>query len=166
MFPVNLRRISRLLLLPVDHVWTSVNRMITMLYSRPSPMNPDLPHLIRFAPFEVDTRSGELRRQGSRVKLQEQPFQVLLLLLERSGEVVTREELSKRLWPDNTLSTSNAASTKPSTNFATLCAMTPKIRDSLKPCLSTDIASSPPSNARSLRPYPTSGSHRRPSLGG
>jgi len=65
-------------------------------------MSPDLPHLIRFAPFEVDTRSGELRRQGSRVKLQEQPFQVLLLLLERSGEVVTREELSKRLWPDNT----------------------------------------------------------------
>jgi Tol biopolymer transport system component/DNA-binding winged helix-turn-helix (wHTH) protein len=73
-----------------------------MLYSRPSPMNPDLPHLIRFAPFEVDTRSCELRRQGLRVKLQEQPFQVLLLLLERSGEVVTREELSKRLWPDNT----------------------------------------------------------------
>jgi len=65
-------------------------------------MSPDLPYLIRFAPFEVDTRSGELRRQGSRVKLQEQPFQVLLLLLERSGEVVTREELSKRLWPDNT----------------------------------------------------------------
>jgi len=60
------------------------------------------PHTIRFAPFEVDTRSGELRRQGSRVKLQEQPFQVLLLLLERAGEVVTREEFSKRLWPDNT----------------------------------------------------------------
>src|SRR6266436_8606330 len=65
-------------------------------------MSPDLPYLIRFAPFEVDTRSGELRRQGSRVKLQEQPFQVLLLLLERRGEVVTREELTKRLWPDNT----------------------------------------------------------------
>lgn len=57
---------------------------------------------IRFGAFEVDTRSGELRRQGSRLKLQEQPFQVLVLLLERPGEVVTREELTKRLWHDNT----------------------------------------------------------------
>ena len=57
---------------------------------------------IRFGAFEVDTRSGELRRQGSRLKLQEQPFQVLVLLLERPGEVVTREELTKRLWRDNT----------------------------------------------------------------
>jgi TolB-like protein/Tfp pilus assembly protein PilF len=60
------------------------------------------PQLIRFGAFEVDTRSGELRRQGSRVNLQEQPFQALVLLLERPGEVVTREELSKRLWPDDT----------------------------------------------------------------
>ena len=57
---------------------------------------------IRFGAFEVDTRSGELRRQGSRLKLQEQPFQVLVLLLERRGEVVTREELTRRLWGDNT----------------------------------------------------------------
>src|SRR5260370_4016957 len=60
------------------------------------------PHLIRFGLFEVDTRSGELRRQGSKVNLQEQPFQALVLLLERPGEVVTREELNKRLWPENT----------------------------------------------------------------
>ena len=57
---------------------------------------------IRFGAFEVDTRSGELRRQGLRLKLQEQPFQVLVLLLERPGEVVTREELTKKLWCDNT----------------------------------------------------------------
>jgi TolB-like protein/Tfp pilus assembly protein PilF len=57
---------------------------------------------ICFGDYEVDTRSGELRRQGSKVKLQEQPFQVLVLLLERPGEVVTREELTKRLWPDHT----------------------------------------------------------------
>ncbi|HTE88492.1 MAG TPA: winged helix-turn-helix domain-containing protein [Terriglobales bacterium] len=57
---------------------------------------------ICFGVFEVDTRSGELRRQGSKVKLQEQPFQVLVSLLERPGEVVTREELTKRLWPENT----------------------------------------------------------------
>ena len=60
------------------------------------------PHLIRFGLFEVDTRSGELRRQGSKVNLQEQPFQALALLLERPGEVVTREELNKRLWPEDT----------------------------------------------------------------
>jgi TolB-like protein/Tfp pilus assembly protein PilF len=57
---------------------------------------------ICFGTFEVDTRSGELRRKGSRVKLQAQPFQVLALLLERPGEVVTREELTGQLWSGNT----------------------------------------------------------------
>src|SRR5437879_12802857 len=65
-------------------------------------MRVSSPHLIRFGLFEVDTRSGELRRQGSKVNLQEQPFQALVLLLERRGEVVTREELNKRLWPEDT----------------------------------------------------------------
>jgi Tol biopolymer transport system component/DNA-binding winged helix-turn-helix (wHTH) protein len=53
----------------------------------------------RFGVFEVDLRAGELRRGGLKVKLQEQPFQVLALLLERPGEVVSREELRNRLWP-------------------------------------------------------------------
>jgi len=57
---------------------------------------------IRFGIFEVDRRSGELRRNGVRVKLQEQPFQILLTLLERPGEVVTREELRSRLWAEDT----------------------------------------------------------------
>src|SRR5579864_8331687 len=57
---------------------------------------------IRFGSFEVHTRSGELFRQGSKVDLQDQPFQALVLLLERPGEVVTREELRKKLWPENT----------------------------------------------------------------
>jgi hypothetical protein len=65
-------------------------------------MRVSSPHLIRFGLFEVDTRSGELHQQGSKVSLQEQPFQVLTVLLERPGEVVTREELNKRLWPENT----------------------------------------------------------------
>ena len=56
----------------------------------------------RFGVFEVDPRAGELRRKGVKVKLQEQPFQVLAMLLERPGEVVTREELQKRLWPADT----------------------------------------------------------------
>ena len=57
---------------------------------------------MRFGIYEVDPRAGELRRKGVKVKLQEQPFQVLTMLLERPGEVVTREELQRRLWPADT----------------------------------------------------------------
>src|SRR5467141_3760083 len=56
--------------------------------------------LVRFGSFEVDLQSGELRKSGQKLKLSGQPFQVLAILLERPGEVVTREELQKRLWPD------------------------------------------------------------------
>jgi len=59
----------------------------------------DSNHVVRFGVFEVDLRSGELRKYGSKVKLQDQPFQVLAMLLERPGEVVTREELRVRIWP-------------------------------------------------------------------
>ncbi len=65
-------------------------------------MPSTLPSLVRFAGFEVDLRAGELRREGSRVRLQEQPFLLLTALLESAGEVVTREELRKRLWAENT----------------------------------------------------------------
>ena len=58
--------------------------------------------VIRFHVFEVDTVTGELRKHGLRIKLQEQPFQVLCLLLARPGELVTREELRKMLWPADT----------------------------------------------------------------
>jgi len=56
----------------------------------------------RFGVFELDLRAGELRRNGSKIKLQEQPFQVLAELLDRPGKVVTREELRNRLWPADT----------------------------------------------------------------
>src|SRR5215831_15077228 len=56
----------------------------------------------RFDPFEADVNAAELRRNGTRLKLQMQPFQVLLALLERPREVVTREELRLRLWPQDT----------------------------------------------------------------
>lgn len=58
--------------------------------------------IFRFGLFEVDAASGELRKSGIRLRLPEQPFQVLLALLERSGEVVTREELRQKLWPADT----------------------------------------------------------------
>jgi len=56
----------------------------------------------RFGAFEVDLSAGELRRNGIKVKLQEQPLQVLALLLERPGEVVSRDDLRNRLWAADT----------------------------------------------------------------
>jgi TolB-like protein/DNA-binding winged helix-turn-helix (wHTH) protein len=66
--------------------------------SVPSQVSP----VYRFGIFEVDPRSGELRRNGVRLKVQEQPYQVLLKLLEHAGAVVTREELRSTLWPADT----------------------------------------------------------------
>ena len=61
-----------------------------------------LPRLLRFGVFEVDLRACELRKQGARIKLQEQPCQILSVLLLRPREIVNREELSEKLWPGNT----------------------------------------------------------------
>ena len=58
--------------------------------------------IYRFGLYEADTRSGELRRNGVKQKIQGQPFEVLVALLERPGDVVTREELRQRLWPSDT----------------------------------------------------------------
>src|SRR5258707_1230518 len=58
--------------------------------------------IVRFGTFEVNFRTGELRQRGQKIKLQEQPLQVLAALLERPGEMVTREELRKKLWPEDT----------------------------------------------------------------
>ena len=58
--------------------------------------------IIRFSTFEVDLHTGELRQRGQRVKLQEQPLHVLAALLERPRELVTREDLQKKLWPADT----------------------------------------------------------------
>jgi TolB-like protein/DNA-binding winged helix-turn-helix (wHTH) protein/Tfp pilus assembly protein PilF len=66
--------------------------------SQCSPPSP----LVRFAQFELDSRAGELRKEGRRIKLQEQPSQILAMLLERPGELVTREELRQKLWPADT----------------------------------------------------------------
>ena len=55
---------------------------------------------IRFGEFEADLHSGEIRKSGSRIKLQDQPFKVLQILLEHPGDLVTREELQSRIWPE------------------------------------------------------------------
>src|SRR5271154_4624017 len=56
----------------------------------------------RVGEFEVDLRCGELRHNGDKIKLQQRPFQILAALLERPGEVVTREEIQQKLWPTDT----------------------------------------------------------------
>jgi serine/threonine-protein kinase len=61
------------------------------------------PSGVCFGPFELDLRAGELRKDGHRIRLQEQPFQILRMLLESPGEVVAREEIRRRLWPDDTV---------------------------------------------------------------
>jgi cholera toxin transcriptional activator len=65
-------------------------------------MTGDEKKIYRFGVFEADASSGELRKSGMRVRMQEKPFQVLMLLLDRPGEVVTREEVRQRLWPADT----------------------------------------------------------------
>ena len=57
---------------------------------------------MRFGTYEVDLRLGELRKNGIRVKLTGQPFQILVILLEHPGDLVTREQLQQRLWPSDT----------------------------------------------------------------
>ena len=66
----------------------SVERVVTRRY--------------RFGAFEADAATGELRRQGMRVRLHAQPFQVLTMMLERPGELLTREEICRELWPEGT----------------------------------------------------------------
>ncbi len=65
-------------------------------------LSPESTGAIRFGVFTADLRAGELRKSGVKVKLQEQPFQILAMLLEKPGEVVTREDLRQRLWPADT----------------------------------------------------------------
>jgi len=60
------------------------------------------PSVIRFGVFELDLQSKELRKLGMKIRLQGQPVDVLAMLLERAGEVVTREELQRKLWPADT----------------------------------------------------------------
>jgi DNA-binding winged helix-turn-helix (wHTH) protein/TolB-like protein len=66
------------------------------------PARPDVPSVIRFGPYEADLHSGELRKDGTTIRLQQKPFQLLTVLLENPGRLVTREELHRRLWDSDT----------------------------------------------------------------
>src|SRR5437870_9464291 len=69
---------------------------------RPMSEPDQSPRWVRFGTFDVELRTGEIRKQGARFKLQEKLFRVLALLLEHAGRIVTREELRQRLWPADT----------------------------------------------------------------
>ena len=76
---------------------------------------PNQPRVLRFGVFEVDLEARELRKSGMRQKLAGQPFEVLQFLLERSQQIVTREELQQRVWPRNTFIDYDLALKKQST---------------------------------------------------
>src|SRR4051794_32473358 len=61
------------------------------------------PSILRFGPYELDLRSTQLRKKDLKIRLQDQPFQILVALLERPGELILREEIRRKLWPDDTV---------------------------------------------------------------
>ena len=73
--------------------------------------------MARFGVFEADLRAGELRKSGIKLRLTGQPFQVLAVLLERAGEVVTREELQQKLWAYSSFRRSNGQSSRLARHF-------------------------------------------------
>src|SRR3982074_2892981 len=77
-----------------------VSEVIECFHQERPPMRDVVagPQVVRFSVFELDLRAGELRKKGLRLRLQEQPLQVLALLLQQPGEVVTREELRQKVW--------------------------------------------------------------------
>src|SRR5438270_5807167 len=68
----------------------------------PVPQPSSAGRIVRFGVFELDLLAGELRKGGARIRLQEQPFQVLAMLLDRPGDVVTRDDLRRKVWPADT----------------------------------------------------------------
>jgi DNA-binding winged helix-turn-helix (wHTH) protein len=87
----------------VVHYAAGLDRLLDRIHwSRKDMTESPAARRYRFGAFEADASTGELRRQGIRIRLNAQPFQVLLALLKRPGELLTREEISRELWPDGT----------------------------------------------------------------
>jgi DNA-binding winged helix-turn-helix (wHTH) protein len=84
---------------------TNTNDCLAVNYGRavmPMPLSNHEARLLRFGVFEINLAAGELRKNGARIRLQEQPFQVLTTLLQNAGQVVTRENLRATIWPADT----------------------------------------------------------------
>src|SRR6185437_8042824 len=85
------------------YFWSHPMRRLRVEQKTLPPTSAAAPSTVHFGEFELDLRAGELRKRGLRIRLQEQPFQILIELLDRPGQVVLREEIRKKLWPDNTV---------------------------------------------------------------
>src|SRR5207248_2034127 len=82
---------------------TCADRLLSSMAAEPHEAGPERQSsVVRFAEFELDLRTAELRKRGLRLRLQEQSFQVLAMLVARPGQLVTREELRQKLWPADT----------------------------------------------------------------
>ncbi|MGA2980455.1 MAG: winged helix-turn-helix domain-containing protein [Terriglobales bacterium] len=89
----------------IKHASRTTNDCLAVNYGRavmPLPPSNREARLLRFGVFEVDLDAGELRKNGARIRLQEQPFQVLSALLQNAGQVVTRDQLREKIWPADT----------------------------------------------------------------
>src|ERR1700758_5326703 len=78
------------------------SRLVAQLGCAVMPSSPPPVRLVRFGIFEADFQAGELRKAGVRIKLQDQPLQILAMLVEHPEELVTREEIRQKLWPGDT----------------------------------------------------------------
>ncbi len=96
---VELNRVVRDLFL--EECRGPVRRILSSLIDHMAEVHPDL-RIVRFGTFEADLVSGELFKNGRKLKLQEQPFQLLAVLVRRPGQVITREDLQKLIWPSDT----------------------------------------------------------------
>src|ERR1700721_174939 len=83
--------------------WRHVAQETAPVATLPEPAHTDQPSVIRFGGFELDLQSGVLSRNGTKNRLQGQPLQLLELLLEQPGQIVTREQIQQHLWPDGTV---------------------------------------------------------------
>src|SRR5215469_6765760 len=110
----------------------------------PGPQNK----IVRFGLFETDVQRRALTRGGVRVRIQEQPFQILVLLLERHGEIVSREEIQQKLWPADTYVAFDDGLNTAIKKLRLALETRPKILHSLKPFPAGDIAFLPPQYLR------------------
>ena len=99
---------------------------------------PRIAERLRFDGYELDVGAGELRKHGVRLRLRGQPLRILEILLERSGEVVTRAELQTQIWPADTSSISTTACTTQLRGFAKCWAIRLRRRATSKPFLAGD----------------------------
>ena len=97
----NIRRTSRVIQV-CDEELTNIGDEPTSKTEVSTVPDSQFSAILRFDVFEIDLPAGELRKEGRRIKVQEQPFHVLSVLLQHAGQVVTREELRTRLWPADT----------------------------------------------------------------